>query len=76
MHTPRTAELCHEGGDTWVHLKDHLEEFITANACGGCGIARDPAVVWLEIQDDVHALGSIMRELRDELEREVRGMRP
>jgi hypothetical protein len=69
MNTQRMIKLCAEGRDTGADLKERIEEFTNASACGGAGISRDPAAVWREVCGDVHDLVAIVRELGDEAER-------
>ena len=75
MITQRIAELCLEACDRAAEVVDHLDEYVGAAACQGAGICRDPANVLQELRGDARDLLAIVREARDEIEREARGLR-
>ena len=76
MHTPRIVELCLEACDRATEVAEQLDEFVVASAHGGAGTHRNPVNIFIELREEVHDLLATVREARDEVEREARGLQP
>lgn len=76
MYTRRVAELRHEAWDRANGVAELFDELIAASACSGAGTHRDPANIQAELHEEIRDLRATLREARDEIEREARGLQP